>query len=68
MYKKLVGIVVFGLLIATALPIIGAGNKVKNIVDSVSINNTDNLGQKNDFSGQMLDIEWNKTFGGPNMI
>jgi len=66
MYKKLVGIVVFGLLIATALPIIGAGNELKNNVDPSSINSTNDLKEKgNVLSEQMLDIEWNKTYGGP---
>jgi hypothetical protein len=53
MKEKIVGIIVCMLLIATALPMIGAGNEVKKIIGSSSINNE-----------QMLDVEWNKTYGG----
>lgn len=63
--KKIIGILVCTLMIATALPIFGAGNEAKNIVGSSSTYNTHNLEKKGNIcSGQMLDIEWNRTYGG----
>ena len=53
MKEKIVGILVCMLVITTALPMIGAGNEVKNTIGSSSTNNE-----------QMLDVEWNKTYGG----
>jgi len=65
--KKIVGIVFLMLLIATALPIIGAGYEIKNIVTSSSTYNIHNLENKgNIYSGQILDIEWNRTYGEPD--
>lgn len=53
MKRKIVGILVCMLVIATALPISVAGNEVKNTSGSSSTHNE-----------QMLDVEWNKTYGG----
>ena len=54
MKTKIVGICIGMLLVATALPMMGAGDELKKIIGSSSTQNE-----------QMLHVEWNKTYGGP---